>query len=407
MAFDVTEAAISGRGTRESHYAQLLANASHLKQGSPDFVWLPDHSIHPSAPAATVVTRNNHKLLAFDDTTEERVYIHGVMPESYSGGALTVGIFWCAATATSGTVQWETAIQRIEEDVDDIDGINPSTPVQNGTAAPSVAGYINPNGHTHAAGTPVDNITGGDAFVIRVRRLAADAGDTMVGDAQILRITLRESSTGTAGGWDDTDNAALGDALEHDHWQQIFDNVEQLRGGNPYAVAIEPVMQLPASNPAQRTTRGVYPILAFDDTTQEDAYVSGYMPESWMQDQRDGTILRFDVDLWWAAATATTGTVVWNVALEVWGRFVGGFDSRTDLDFDGFTPNATVNSGTASAAGELIRSRHRLSITNANDQFLKLGTGIRLRIRRVAADASDTLVGDAQIARVVYGQMQG
>lgn len=92
----------------------------------------------------------------------------------------------------------------------------------------------------------------------------------------------------------------------------------------------------------------------------------------------------------WAAASATTGDVVWG------GKIERHQDDTDDLDSDSFATEQTATGTTASASGELQYTTITFS-DGANMDSLAVGESFRLRISRKAANGSDTMTGDAQL----------
>lgn len=140
--------------------------------------------------------------------------------------------------------------------------------------------------------------------------------------------------------------------------------------------------QPPASNFATLDTRNSILVLEFDATTEESAYFTGVIDE--------GRLLTngITVRIWWMADTATTGNVRWGVQFEKTG---------TDLDSDSFDTNAQVTSAANGTSG--IESIASIAITSIDS--LSAGDRYRLRVYRVAADATnDTMTGDAQLVAV-------
>jgi hypothetical protein len=97
-----------------------------------------------------------------------------------------------------------------------------------------------------------------------------------------------------------------------------------------------------------------------------------------------------DVRLIWTASTATSGNVVWEVSLE------RHEDDATDLDSDSFGTVVTGTAATASAAGEPQYTAITLD-TAAERDSIAAGEHGRLLVRRLGADGSDTMAGDANL----------
>jgi hypothetical protein len=138
----------------------------------------------------------------------------------------------------------------------------------------------------------------------------------------------------------------------------------------------------PATNYATLDTRNSVLVLDFDATTEESATFIGVIPEN--AALTNGLTVR----LWWMGDTATTGNVRWGVQFE---------DTGTDLDADSYDTNAQVTSAVNATSG--IESVASITITTID--ALAAGDRFRLRVYRVAADATnDTMAGDAQLVAV-------
>lgn len=146
-------------------------------------------AMFPASAPAGGFSRNGHAILTFDDTTDENVVFEDTMSDDYSDGALTVDIHWVAASATSGTVSWDVAFERIADAGQDIDSdgfaaVQTVTEVTDGTSGVTTKTSI---AFTQAQ---ADGITAGDAYRLKLTRDVSDG--TMVGDAQVLRVSVRQ-----------------------------------------------------------------------------------------------------------------------------------------------------------------------------------------------------------------------
>ena len=90
----------------------------------------PNEATFPASAPAAASSRNEHPLIAFDDSTDENIVFHGVMSRDYSGGSLTVDLDTVAASATSGAMKWNVQFERIAPGGQDIDsdGFDTSAP---------------------------------------------------------------------------------------------------------------------------------------------------------------------------------------------------------------------------------------------------------------------------------------
>jgi hypothetical protein len=138
----------------------------------------------------------------------------------------------------------------------------------------------------------------------------------------------------------------------------------------------------PATNFATLDTRNSVLVLEFDAATEESATFIGVVNEN--ATLTNGLTVR----LWWMGDTATSGNVRWGVQFE---------DTGTDLDANSYDTNAQATSAASGTSG--IESVASITITTIDS--LTAGDRFRLRVYRVAADATnDTMTGDAQLVAV-------
>lgn len=163
-----------------------------MASGNTLFVCLPQDNEPPTSAYAQLDTRNAIPVLAYDAATQETAIFGGVLLSHYSGGGLTLDVFWMAASATAGDAKWDAAYEEDDPNNNDLDSDNFGTASAVTTTTNAVSGKVVKSTITisHAnMGSPV----AGDPFRLRIRRLAADAGDTMTGDAQIRAIHGKET----------------------------------------------------------------------------------------------------------------------------------------------------------------------------------------------------------------------
>lgn len=163
-----------------------------MASGNTMAVLLPRANEPPSSNYATFDNRNSILVLEFDATTAESAIFRGVLPSTYAGGGVTIDLYWMGDTATAFAVVWEASWERGNENNQDFDAdnfgtVSTATTTTNGTSGKTAKSTIT---ITHAnMGSP----SAGDPFRLKIRRLASDAGDTMVGDAQLKEIHVKET----------------------------------------------------------------------------------------------------------------------------------------------------------------------------------------------------------------------
>lgn len=150
-------------------------------------------NLPPATNFATVDMRNAHLVLDFDDTTAESAQFGGVLPRNYAGGGITATLIWLATTAITGNVKWNAQIERHQDDTDDLDADSYATAqTATGTTA-TASGAPQYTPITFTNGAQMDSLAIGESFRFKITRDAADGGDTLTGDAELLRVELRES----------------------------------------------------------------------------------------------------------------------------------------------------------------------------------------------------------------------
>jgi hypothetical protein len=136
--------------------------------------------------------------------------------------------------------------------------------------------------------------------------------------------------------------------------------------------------QPPSTSFATLDTRNSIAVLDFDDATDESAVFVGIMPEG----ASLGSGLK--IRLHWAATTATSGDVRWDVSI---------MRTTTDLDSDSFDTVASATATTSGTSGILTVTE----ITLTTIDSVTAGDGFRLRVTRDANSGSDTLSGDCEL----------
>lgn len=148
----------------------------------------------PTANYATIDTRNTHKVLDFDDTTDEGAVFECVMPENYAGGGVTVYPHFTMSSATTGNVVLTAAFERDADGGQDIDSDGFATAQSATIAVPGTSGIIeSSNSISFTNGSQMDSVVAGDRFRLKVTRDADNASDTASGDLELLAIRIEET----------------------------------------------------------------------------------------------------------------------------------------------------------------------------------------------------------------------
>jgi hypothetical protein len=163
----------------------------------------------PAANFATIDLRNAHMVLDFDGTTAESAVFGAVLPRNYAGGGIIVTLLWMGGSAAllrdalsggdvitplaTGNVKWNAAFERHQVATDDLDTDSFATAQTVTSAATATDGSVQSASIAFTNGAQVDSLAAGESFRIKITRDAADGADTMTGDAELLRVELRET----------------------------------------------------------------------------------------------------------------------------------------------------------------------------------------------------------------------
>lgn len=149
---------------------------------------------NPAAPVLVQGTNFPVSGLAFDASTQETCFFK--LPAiNYGSGNLTVTIEWYADTATSGGVMFGAALAAITPNTDSQDVETKSFATEN-TASDTHLGTTGQRLHSmDITVSNLDSLAALDAAWLRLRRVPADASDTMTGDAIVTRVIVAYSDT--------------------------------------------------------------------------------------------------------------------------------------------------------------------------------------------------------------------
>jgi len=163
-----------------------------MASGATLLTFLPRSFELPASDAAAPHVRNQHPTLKFDDATNESVIFSGIMPRHYGGGGITVYIHYAMSSASSGTVDWDAAFERIgsgQQDIDS-DGFAAAQSADDNTV-PGTCGHVAVAPIAFAEGAQMDSIAAGELFRLKITRDAAS--DNAAGDAELVAVELKET----------------------------------------------------------------------------------------------------------------------------------------------------------------------------------------------------------------------
>lgn len=243
-------------------------------------------------------------------------------------------------------------------------------------------------GRTDASSGPVQEITIGSGLSLSAGELSATGGSgiSAVGasTADVLSVSGSDLVADDPNAdrivfWDDSESKWR--YLEAGSGLSISGTTMTATasgGSKTYAVFTAEHNQPPASAYATLDTRNSVACLDFDDATDESAVFVGIIPEG----ASLGSGLK--IRLHWAATTATSGDVRWDVQLE---------RMTTDIDSDNFDSIASATATTNGTSGILTVTE----ITLTTIDSVTAGDGFRLKVTRDANNAADTLSGDCEL----------
>jgi hypothetical protein len=105
--------------------------------------------------------------------------------QGYGNGGLTFTLPWTAATATTGATRWGIAIHRLAAGVDDVDVAHTYVYTALDVSAPGTAGFMTYSTLALTHGAAMDGWLNLESALVRVRREADHANDTMAGNAEL------------------------------------------------------------------------------------------------------------------------------------------------------------------------------------------------------------------------------
>ena len=130
------------------------------------------------------------ETLDFDQTTQEFAVAIAKLPKRWNLGTFTFRPLWTAASGSGGVV-WAVEALAVGDD-DTLDAAYGTAQTSTDTLLSANDLHVGPESSAiTAAGTP----TAGDVLLLRVKRVPADAGDTLAADANLLGIVVTWTQT--------------------------------------------------------------------------------------------------------------------------------------------------------------------------------------------------------------------
>lgn len=126
---------------------------------------------------------------AFDAAVEEAIFFD-FPAENYGSGNVTVDVLWYADTATSGVVRWSAQLAAITPDTDSQD-VETDALATAATVDDTHLATVGQRVHRAVITiTALDSLAARDEVRLRVARVAANAADTLTGDAVCVRVIV-------------------------------------------------------------------------------------------------------------------------------------------------------------------------------------------------------------------------
>jgi hypothetical protein len=150
-------------------------------------------ALFPTTVAARPVQRNDHGLIAFEDTVDKEINLEDIISALYNANrGVQVVLHWAAATAIVGDVNWVVAFENLAAGGQDLDSDGFAGGIIVADTTNGTAGVLTYTVLTFT-NAQADAIAPGNSFRLRVSRNASGGPDTMVGDAQLLSVHVRQN----------------------------------------------------------------------------------------------------------------------------------------------------------------------------------------------------------------------
>lgn len=155
-------------------------------------IFTPNSAEFPASSFPQLLLVNRRPVLAFDAATDESAYWTFVAPQGLTG-TITVVISYIMASATSGNVYFQAALEAVSDgDSTDLDaGTSFDTANSGNATVPGTAGYID---QISIPMTNADSMAAADYVRLSVNRDADNGSDTATGDCYVLAVELRDGA---------------------------------------------------------------------------------------------------------------------------------------------------------------------------------------------------------------------
>lgn len=157
---------------------------------------MPPATLAPQIGLITGTSTPVEKIMVWDFDASTVEYMDFLCRlEGYNGGGITLTFLWGSDAATTGDCIWSAAVRRIQDDAEDLNTTAFTYDYNNVTdTTASAAGETSQPTLAFTDGSDMDSWADGEWAIIRVRRFASDAADTLVGDARLLSVSGAETT---------------------------------------------------------------------------------------------------------------------------------------------------------------------------------------------------------------------
>ncbi len=162
-----------------------------MASGDVLFNWGAWNGVETATNYATKDTVNQRPVADFDDTTNESLVFTDMMPPNYDGGGVTVYIVYAMTSATTDTIDWDGAFERVGDGQQDLDA-------DSFAAVNSVDNTTVPGSHitdvvtiAYTDGADMDSVAAGELFRYKITRDATS--DDATGDGELFWLQGRET----------------------------------------------------------------------------------------------------------------------------------------------------------------------------------------------------------------------
>ena len=161
----------------------------------PASVWMPTSDVASWASAQLQVKQSSSGVPSprwlewlFDDTTDEHIVVHFVVPNDYAGSPV-LKIYYKATSATTGTAAFEARVAALSDgDSADMDADSFAAVNAGSATVPGTAGYIDIISITISN---ADSMVAGDHLIIALNRDVS--ADSVTGDLEVFACDFQYS----------------------------------------------------------------------------------------------------------------------------------------------------------------------------------------------------------------------